>query len=149
MGQGGFLKALTWLAAMVAYKPVAAIIYAVAFRLSDQGQDLAAQLSGIALMVLAIVALPALMKFLAPITAAAAGGSAGAISGAIVGGAVATGAVVGAGMLSGGGGFAAAAPALSAAPTGAQVGAAPAVTGATSTHLTRRPKHDRRKHRGH
>lgn len=133
IGQGAFLKALTWLAAFVCYKPIAAIIYAVAFKLSDSGQDVAAQISGLALMCLAIVALPALMKFLAPITAAAAGGSAGAISGAIVGGAVATGAVVGAGMISGGGGFAAAAPAMSAAPTGAQVGATPAVSGADTT----------------
>lgn len=134
VGQGSFLKALTWLAAMVAYKPVAAIIYALAFKLSDRRQDMAAQLSGIAFMVLAIVALPALMRFLAPVAAAATGGSAGAISGAIVGGTVATGAVIGAGLITGGGGFAAAAPAaMSAAPSGAQTGAAPAATGTTTT----------------
>lgn len=133
IGRTGFYKALTWLAAFVLYKPVAAIIYATSFRMADRDQNLSGQLSGLALMILAIVALPALMRFLVPITAAAAGGNAGAISGAVVGATVATGAVVAAGVASGGGGFAAAPAALQSAPSGAQLGAAPAASGASAT----------------
>jgi hypothetical protein len=36
-------------------------------------------------MLLSIVALPALMRFLVPVTAAATGGNAGAVAGAVVG----------------------------------------------------------------
>ena len=133
LGQAGFQKALTWLAAFVLYKPVAAIIYAVSFRLADRQQGISAQLSGLALMILSIVALPALMKFLVPVTAAATGGNSGAIAGAVVGAGVATGAVIAGGVMTGGAGFAAAPAAMSAAPTGANLGAAPAAAGASST----------------
>lgn len=132
LGKAGFQKALTWLGAFVLYKPVAAVIYAVSFKLAGKDNTLSGQLSGVVLMLLAIFALPALMRFLVPITAAATGGNAGAVSGAAVGAAAATGAVVALGVSTGGAGFAAAAPAaMSAAPTGAQIGAAPA-NGATN-----------------
>jgi type IV secretion system protein TrbL len=134
LGKAGFHKALTWLGAFLLYKPVAAIIYAVSFKMGSSDQTISGQLSGIALMLLAIFALPALMRFLVPVTAAATGGNAGALAGAAVGATVATGAVLAAGAATGGGGFAAAAPAaMQAAPSGAQLGAAPAATGATST----------------
>ena len=134
LGKAGFHKALTWLGAFLLYKPVAAIIYAVSFRMAGDDQSISGLLSGVALMVLAIFALPALMRFLVPVTAAATGGNAGALAGAAVGATAATGAVMAVGVATGGGGFAAAAPAaLQAAPSGAQLGAAPAATGATST----------------
>lgn len=133
LGRAGFHKALTWLGAFLLYKPVAAIIYAVSFKLADREQGISAQLSGLALMGLSIVALPALMRFLVPITAAATGGNAGAIAGAVVGAGVATGAVLGAGAATGGAGFAVAPAAMQAAPTGANLGAAPAASGASST----------------
>jgi hypothetical protein len=134
LGRGGFLKAMTWLIAFVLYHPVAAVIYAVSFKLSSRDQTLAGQMSGIALMVLSIFALPALMKFLVPATAAASGGNGGALAGATVGAAAATGAVIAVGVGTGGAGFAAAAPAaMSAAPSGASAGAAPAAAGAATT----------------
>lgn len=134
LGRGGFHKALTWLAAFLLYKPVAAIIYAVSFKLTDRDTSLTGQLSGVALMLLAIFALPALMRFLVPLTAAATGGNAGALAGATVGATAATGAVLALGVASGGGGFAAAAPAaMQAAPSGAALGSAPAATGASTT----------------
>ena len=133
VGKAGFHKALTWLAAFVLYKPVAAIIYAVSFQLAGKDNSLSGQLSGVALMLLAIFALPALMRFLVPVTAAATGGNAGALAGAAVGATAATGAVVALGVTTGGAGFAAAAPAaLSAAPSGAQQ----AAEAATSTPTT-------------
>lgn len=134
LGQAGFQKALTWLAAFLLYKPVAAVIYAVSFKMASRGQSITAQLSGVALMVLAIVALPALMRFLVPVTAAATGGNAGALAGAAVGAALATGAVVAGGVMTGGAGFAAAPAAMQAAPSGASLGAAPgAAAGAAAT----------------
>lgn len=133
LGRAGFHKALTWLGGFLLYKPVAAIIYAVSFKLSDRDNSIAGQLSGISLMLLAIFALPALMRFLVPVTAAATGGNAGALSGAAVGAAVATGAVVAAGAATGGAGFAAAPAAMSAAPSGAAAGGTPAAVGADTT----------------
>lgn len=133
VGRAGFHRALTWLAAFLLYKPVAAIIYATSFKLSSRDQTLAGQMSGIALMVLAVFALPALMKFLAPITASATGGNAGAMAGAVVGAAVATGAVLATGGAAAGG-FAAAAPAaMNAGPSGASMGGATAAAGAAAT----------------
>lgn len=133
LGKAGFQKALTWLGGFLLYKPVAAIIYAVSFKLSDRDNSIAGQLSGISLMLLAIFALPALMRFLVPVTAAATGGNAGALSGAAVGATVATGAVVALGAATGGAGFAAAPAAMSAAPSGASAGGAPAAVGADTT----------------
>ena len=88
-GEQWFRKSLGWLIAFILYKPAAALIYAAAFRLV--GTDLFAKddggvwsiMTGLALMVIALVALPALMRFIAPMVAPAGGGAAGA---AIAGG---------------------------------------------------------------
>jgi len=136
LGRAGFHKALTWLGAFVLYKPVAAVIYAVSFKLLDRGQDFTGQVSGVVLMVLAIIALPALMKFLVPAVAAVSGGNAGAVAGAAVGAGLATGAVVALGASTGGAGFAAAPAAMQAAPTGAAMGGAPAAAAGSTTNST-------------
>lgn len=112
----GFHQTATWLLAFTLYRPVAATIYAVAFWLSSGNQSLIAQLTGVAGMVMAVLALPAMMRLIAPATAAAASGNAGAMAGAMVGATIATGAVM---VTSGAGGFAGAAAAMSTAPTGA------------------------------
>lgn len=126
-GKQGYQKAVTWLAAFVLYKPVAATIYVISFRLSAADHTLADQMSGIALMVLAILALPALMRFLVPAAASATGGNAGALAGAVVGASLATGAVIATGgAFAGAGGFAAAS-----GPTGAVGGASGAAGGAS------------------
>jgi hypothetical protein len=93
MGRQWFQKAVGWTIAFILYKPAAAIVYSVAFLLmGGKGQDaLIGSITGFTLMVVALFALPALMRFVTPMVGAlASGGGAGA--GAAVG-AIATGAV--------------------------------------------------------
>ena len=73
MGLQWFRKACAWLLAFALYKPAAAIIYAVAFDLAGQ-QGALSLLDGVMMLLLAILALPALMRFLVPATSALAGG---------------------------------------------------------------------------
>ncbi|WP_139346847.1 hypothetical protein [Sinomonas mesophila] len=97
-GRQWFQRFLSWLIAFTLYKPAAALCYAVAFKLT--GSDIFAStdegvkaIVGIAMMVLALVALPALMRLVTPMVAAASGGSGGAAAlGAAVGN-LATGAI--------------------------------------------------------
>jgi type IV secretion system protein TrbL len=94
MGRQWFQKAVGWTIAFILYKPAAAIVYSVAFLLmgNTSGRDaLVGSISGFTLMVVALFALPALMRFVTPMVGAVASGS-GAAAGAAVG-AVATGAV--------------------------------------------------------
>lgn len=72
-GKSWFKKMTGWLVAFVLYKPTAATIYAFAF-VSMKEQDGTSQIIGIILIVLAVVALPALMRFVVPMVAAAGGG---------------------------------------------------------------------------
>ena len=79
MGLQWFRKASAWLLAFALYKPAAAIIYAVAFDLAGQ-QGALSLLDGVMMLLLAILALPALMRFLVPATSAlASGGGTGAM----------------------------------------------------------------------
>jgi hypothetical protein len=94
MGRQWWSKAVAWLIAWVLYKPVAATIYAASFEMASEGQDVATQMAGLMSILLALFALPAMMRFLVPATAAAASGNAGAMAGAMVGAGVATGAVI-------------------------------------------------------
>ncbi len=79
-GQAWFARVCAWLLAFVLYKPAAATVYASAFLLVGKGQDAASVLSGLFLMILAIVALPALLRLITPAVAAAT--SSGAAGGA-------------------------------------------------------------------
>jgi hypothetical protein len=97
-GRQWFQRFLSWLIAFTLYKPAAALCYAVALKLTgsnifastDEGVK---AIVGIAMMVLALVALPALMRLVTPMVAAASGGSGGAAAlGAAVGN-LATGAI--------------------------------------------------------
>jgi len=90
MGHGWFRKCVGWLLAFLLYKPAAAIVYATAFQLvgSNVFKDddaLVSILTGLMLMLLAVVALPALMRFVTPLVGSLASGAAG---GAIAGGAM-------------------------------------------------------------
>ena len=71
MGMAWFKRALAWLASFIIYKPIAAIIYATAIKLMGQEGDghILSILMGVTLMVLAVVALPALLRFTSPRTA--------------------------------------------------------------------------------
>ncbi|MFJ5695056.1 hypothetical protein ACIP9X_14550 [Arthrobacter sp. NPDC093125] len=94
MGRQWFQKAVGWTIAFILYKPAAAIVYSVAFLLmgNNSGQSaLVGSITGFALMIVALFALPALMRFVTPMVGAVASGS-GAAAGAAVG-AIATGAV--------------------------------------------------------
>ena len=92
MGRSWFKKSIGWLVAFILYKPAAAVVYAAAFQLAGTelviGADaLLAVLTGLMLMLLAVFALPALLRFTTPMVGAMASGSGG------VGGAMALGAV--------------------------------------------------------
>ena len=93
MGRQWFQKAVGWTIAFILYKPAAAIVYSVAFLLmGSQGQDaLITSITGFTLMIVALFALPALMRFVTPMVGVVASGG-GAGAGAAVG-AMATGAV--------------------------------------------------------
>jgi len=94
MGRQWFQKAVGWTIAFILYKPAAAIVYSVAFLLMghNSGKDgLIGSITGFTLMVVALFALPALMRFVTPMVGVVASGG-GAGAGAAVG-AMATGAV--------------------------------------------------------
>ena len=108
MGRQWFKKCVAWLVAFILYKPAAAIVYAAAFQLTgtdvftDDGSGLLAVLTGLMLMVIALFAMPALMRFVTPMVGAMTAGGAG---GAVAMGAMAalpTGAIA-AGRFAGGG----------------------------------------------
>jgi type IV secretion system protein TrbL len=102
-GKGWFQKCTAWLIAFILYKPAAAIVYATAFRLSsaslfgnsgdgkDFGSAFLATVTGLALMVVALFAMPALMRFVTPMVGAVAGGGGGLAAGAV--GGLASGAI--------------------------------------------------------
>jgi type IV secretion system protein TrbL len=83
MGRTWLKKTVAWTIAFLLYKPVAAVIYATAFLLTREGgsftsSDALVKLAtGLTLCILALFALPALMRFTAPAVAAAAGGGGG------------------------------------------------------------------------
>ncbi len=96
MGRQWFQKAVGWTIAFILYKPAAAIVYAAAFRLmeSSAGKDaLLSSITGFALMIVAVLALPALMRFVTPMVGAVAAGSGGGAAAGAAMGVVATGAV--------------------------------------------------------
>jgi hypothetical protein len=84
-GRVWFKKALGWTIAFVLYKPAAALVYAIAFRLTgtdlfkSDGTGLFQIVTGLALMLIALVALPALMRFLVPAVASIGGGGSGGL----------------------------------------------------------------------
>lgn len=141
-------KHASWLIAFVLYKPVAATIYAAAFKVT--GSALTGQLkegaaasivglmSGLVLMVAALFALPAMMRLIVPaVGAASAGGAmfAGAAVGSAASGAVNMGSRMAAkGGSSGGGGAAGASGAGGAGASGAAAakGAGTAAAGAAT-----------------
>jgi type IV secretion system protein TrbL len=100
--EGGLSTVTKWLIAFLIYKPVAAIIYAFAWKLKSGGDGIGGVINGMLLLVLAVAALPALMKLLSPATAAmgsAAGGTMAMAGGAA---AISAGVAGGAAIMSGG-----------------------------------------------
>lgn len=100
-GKAWFQKCVSWLIAFILYKPAAAVVYATAFQLagSEQTPDASGLLkivTGVVMMIMALVALPALMRFIAPMVSQT-GSSDAAIALAAAGGGalseIATGAI--------------------------------------------------------
>ena len=129
-GQASFNKLTTWLLAACLYKPVAALLYATAFVLIGDGTGPQQILGGLAIAALALVALPALMRLMAPAVAAATsqgGGGSGLLAAAAVlptGARILTSVGAGAAGAAGGVGTAGAARAGGTAGTAGTAGAA-------------------------
>ncbi|TWD80500.1 TrbL/VirB6 plasmid conjugal transfer protein [Kribbella amoyensis] len=71
-GMTWFKRAVAWLAGFILYKPVAALIWATAIKMigtpeSAEGATLAV-ITGVAMMLLSLVALPAILRFVSPKT---------------------------------------------------------------------------------
>ena len=67
MGMMWFKRSIAWLAAFVIYKPVAALIYATAIKLMSAPTDSTLKvITGVTMMVMGVVALPALLRFVSP-----------------------------------------------------------------------------------
>ncbi len=64
-----------WIIALIAYKPAAALIYTSGFTLMGAGQDFNTIVTGMVVLFLAIVAMPAMLKFFSFTTVAIAGGA--------------------------------------------------------------------------
>ncbi|MFG1624449.1 hypothetical protein [Kribbella sp. NPDC049227] len=110
IGRTWFGKYCGWSLAFIAYKPAAALIYAAALKMNElgigqSGNSFVQTTTGLMMLFLAIFALPALLRFLVPVTAAVAGGGSGMGSAVADPGGMATGAVgVGRSVLGRGGG---------------------------------------------
>lgn len=98
-GYAWFKRLCGWILSFCVYRLVAALVYAAAFTMIGTGTDLAGIVAGFSLIVVAILALPALLRLIPPAAESMGGGGGG---GALAGltGAAATGAV----MLAGRGG---------------------------------------------
>lgn len=113
MGKQWFQRCVGWIIAFILYKPAAALVYATAFKLTSanngDSDDVIKVLTGIGLMVIALIALPALMRFVTPMVGAVASGGGGggagmgAMAGSLASGAISNGARS-SGRSSGGGG---------------------------------------------
>ncbi|KAA0973377.1 hypothetical protein FQ154_18555 [Paeniglutamicibacter gangotriensis] len=134
-----FSKITNWIVAFALYKPVAAIIYAYAWKTKSGDDGIGGVINGLVLIALAVVALPAMMRLIAPGTSALGGASGGGM--AMAGGAALLGAGVAAGaaVLSGGGTAAASAAggaakvAGAASSAGSAAGAAGTAAGSSGT----------------
>lgn len=111
-GMQSFKKVCGWISAFILYRATAAVIYATAFLMLGSGSS-SGIMFGMILVILSILALPALLRLM-PAGAAAMGGGGGSGALGAVAGAVATGSM----LLAGRGSSGAAAAASS--PTGSQ-----------------------------
>lgn len=145
-GRSAFNRVIAWIAAILLFKPVAAVIYGVGIAagrmitggVEDSGQVVLQSLYGTVLLIAAGIALPAIARIVAPAVAAGTqGGGAGLLIGAgmVAAGAVTGGAAAVAAVGARGGGVAAGAGSVANAgaanPSGASM--APAASGGGSS----------------
>ena len=84
-------RMLPWLLTLVLYRPMAALIYMIGFTFLGSGNDVTTVMTGLMVLVLAVVAMPAMMRFFSW-----AGVSAGGGGGAVMAGAVGAASLMGA-----------------------------------------------------
>ena len=120
-GEQAFEKITAWIIALIIYTPLAASIYAFAWRLKDGQDGVGGVLYGLMLIVLAVVALPAIMRLLIPASGALGGAIGGAMALGVGAAALPAGVAVGAAVLTGG------------ASAGAGAGAGTAATTSTTS----------------
>ncbi|MER6159862.1 hypothetical protein ABT147_30650 [Streptomyces sp. NPDC001868] len=115
-GDGWWKKHIGWLAAWLLYKPAAALIIYSATAMTKDTKDLNQVIAGMGMLIMAVFALPALLKLIVPATAALGSTSGGTValgaannmaSGAV---SIAGSAVGAAGQAGGGGGGGSAGP---------------------------------------
>ncbi|QIT13026.1 hypothetical protein [Clavibacter michiganensis] len=123
-GVQAFEKVTAWIIAFIIYTPLAASIYAFAWRLKDGQDGIGGVLYGLMLILLAVVALPALMRLLVPGTSALGNAIGGAVALGVAATVLQAGVAVGAAVATGG-----AAAGAGAAGAGAGVGAGAAAEG--------------------
>jgi hypothetical protein len=84
-------RMLPWLLTLVLYRPMAALIYMIGFTFLGTANDVTTVMTGLMVLVLAVIAMPAMMRFFSW-----AGVSAGGGGGAVMAGAVGAASLVGA-----------------------------------------------------
>jgi len=128
-GEQAFEKITAWIIAFIIYSPLAASIYAFAWRLKNGQDGAGGVIYGLMLIGLAVIALPAIMRLLVP----ASGALGSAIGGAMALGAAAAvvqaGVAVGAAVATGGASAGASGAGAAGAGAGAGSGAAGGVAG--------------------
>jgi hypothetical protein len=95
--RGWIRKIVSWMLALICYKPAAAAVYATAFTMIGSGNSAQTVLMGFAMILLSLVAMPVLIKFFTWTTGAVGGqaGGGGQWIGAAVSGVAAAGALRG------------------------------------------------------
>ncbi|ONI65424.1 hypothetical protein ALI44B_00255 [Leifsonia sp. ALI-44-B] len=126
--EGMFEKTTGWLLAFLLYSPVAASLYGLAIKFREGRDGVEGAMIGVAIFVLAIFALPALMRLVVPVTSAMGRASAGAMAASGARTALVTSVAVGSAVATGG----AAAPAAGAAAKSAGTSSAAAAGSSTA-----------------
>jgi hypothetical protein len=88
-----FTRTTGWMLALICYKPAAAAVYATCFALLGTGNDPRTTLMGFAMLLLSLIALPALLKFFTWTTGTVEASVGGGFLSTVVSGAIAVGAV--------------------------------------------------------
>jgi len=101
-GQKAFESVTAWIVAFIFYTPIAASIYAFAWRLKNGDDGPGGVLYGLALIVLAIVALPAIMRLLIPAASVLGGAIGGGMALGVAAAALQAGVAIGAAVATGG-----------------------------------------------
>jgi hypothetical protein len=96
-------KIISWMLALICYKPAAAAVYATAFTMIGTGTGLRTVMMGFVMLALSLLAMPVLMRFFTWTTGAVSSGGGGQLLGMAAAGAVAMGALRGSGAGAGGG----------------------------------------------